>query len=68
LDARIDITKITMLLKNHRPFGMYLSPHLMFHWDNNGRFGLTAKVGPCLPFFGNVQDTRANIKDQAEDD
>jgi len=62
LDARID-TKDYYATQKSSTFGMYLSPHLMFHWDNNKRFGLTAKVGPCLPFFGKP-DTRASIKDQ----
>lgn len=62
LDARID-TKDYYATQKSSTFGMYLSPHLLFHWDNNKRFGLTAKVGPCLPFFGKP-DTRAYIKDQ----
>jgi|JI10StandDraft_1071094.scaffolds.fasta_scaffold86012_2 hypothetical protein len=62
LDAKIDITNYYATQKTST-FAMYLSPHVVFHWDNGGRFGLTAKVGPCLPFFGNVQ-ARANIKDK----
>lgn len=62
LDARID-TKDYYATQKSSTFGMYLSPHLLFHWDNGGRFGLTAKVGPCLPFFGSP-DTRAYIFDQ----
>jgi hypothetical protein len=61
LDAKIDITNYYATQKTST-FAMYLSPHVVFHWDNDKRFGLTAKLGPCLPFFGNV-DTRAYIKD-----
>lgn len=62
LDAKIDITNYYATQKTST-FAMYLSPHAVFHWDNDKRFGLTAKVGPCLPFFGNVQ-TRAYIMDK----
>lgn len=62
LDAKIDITNYYATQKT-ATFAMYLSPHAVFHWDNNKRFGLTAKVGPCLPFFGNVQN-RAYILDK----
>jgi len=62
LDAKIDITNYYATQKTST-FAMYLSPHAVFHWDNNKRFGLTAKLGPCLPFFGNVY-SRAYIKDQ----
>ncbi len=62
LDARIDITNYYATQKSST-FGMYLSPHMVFHWDNNKRFGLTAKLGPCLPFFGKP-DTRAYILDK----
>lgn len=62
LDARIDIPTYYATQKS-ATFGMYLSTHLVMRWDNGKRFGVFAKVGPLLPFFG-APDTRAYIHDQ----
>jgi hypothetical protein len=33
-------------------FAAYLNPHLVMHWDNNKRFGITGKAGLCIPIGG----------------
>lgn len=33
-------------------FAMYINPHLVMHWDNNKRFGITGKAGLCMPIGG----------------
>jgi hypothetical protein len=60
LDARIN-TDVTLPNGNRaayyaeqytKIFAMYVSPHLVMHWDNNKRFGITGKAGLCLPIGG----------------
>ena len=31
---------------------IYINPHLVMHWDNGKRFGITGKAGLCLPIGG----------------
>lgn len=62
LDAKIDLDTYYASQKTGT-FAMYVSPHAVFHWDNNKRFGVTGRVGVVLPIFGNVI-TRAYIDDK----
>jgi hypothetical protein len=44
--------------------GIYINPHLVMHWDNKKRFGITGKAGLCLP-IGGVPVSRAHIIDRS---
>lgn len=43
---------------------IYLNPHLVMHWDNGKRFGVTGKAGLCMP-MGGTPVTRAKIIDKS---
>jgi len=71
LDARIN-TKSTSFLgtssyyatQKTATMAIYVSPHLVMHWDNNKRFGITGKIGMVAPIFGNAI-SRAHIDDNS---
>lgn len=72
LDARINTTSVlgggktaSYYAEEYSSiFGVYVSPHLVMHWDNNRRFGITGKAGLCLPIAG-VPISEAKIIDQS---
>lgn len=43
---------------------MYINPHLVMHWDNNKRFGITGKAGLCMP-IGGTPVSRAKVIDHS---
>ena len=43
---------------------IYLNPHLVMHWDNGKRFGITGKAGLCMP-MGGSPTTKAKIIDHS---
>ncbi len=43
---------------------IYLNPHLVMHWDNGKRFGMTGKAGLCMP-IGGSPITKAKIIDHS---
>lgn len=43
---------------------IYINPHLVMHWDNNKRFGITGKAGLCMPIGGSPV-TKAKIIDES---
>ena len=43
---------------------IYINPHLVMHWDNNKRFGITGKAGLCMPIGGSPV-TKARIIDES---
>lgn len=43
---------------------IYLNPHLVMHWDNGKRFGITGKAGLCMP-IGGSPITKAKIVDHS---
>ncbi len=43
---------------------IYLNPHLVMHWDNGKRFGVTGKAGLCMP-IGGTPVTKAKIIDHS---
>lgn len=43
---------------------IYLNPHLVMHWDNGKRFGITGKAGLCMP-IGGVPISKAKIVDHS---
>lgn len=43
---------------------IYINPHLVMHWDNNKRFGITGKAGLCLP-IGGVPVSKAKVIDHS---
>lgn len=63
LDARQDINGYYAIQETGTT-AMYFAAHLVSHWDNGKKFGITGKVGPLLPFYGNVISD-AVIKDKS---
>lgn len=61
LGAKIDLPTYYATQKTGT-FGIYISPHLVMHWDNGKRFGITGKAGLVLPIFGKTE-SRAYILD-----
>jgi hypothetical protein len=45
-------------------FAMYINPHLVMHWDNKKRFGMTGKAGLCMP-IGGTPITKAKVIDHS---
>ncbi|MDB5229119.1 MAG: hypothetical protein JWN78_3312 [Bacteroidota bacterium] len=45
-------------------FAVYINPHLVMHWDNGKRFGITGKAGLCLP-IGGAPVSRAKVIDHS---
>ncbi|MFN8260447.1 MAG: hypothetical protein U0X41_05840 [Chitinophagales bacterium] len=43
---------------------IYINPHLVMHWDNGKRFGVTGKAGLCMP-IGGTPVTKAKIIDHS---
>ena len=43
---------------------IYINPHLVMHWDNGKRFGITGKAGLCLPIGGSPV-SRAKVIDHS---
>lgn len=43
---------------------IYLNPHLVMHWDNEKRFGITGKAGLCMP-IGGTPISRAKVIDHS---
>jgi len=43
---------------------IYLNPHLVMHWDDGKRFGITGKAGLCMP-IGGTPVTKAKIIDNS---
>ncbi|HPH87589.1 MAG TPA: hypothetical protein PKV76_03915 [Chitinophagales bacterium] len=43
---------------------IYINQHLVMHWDNNKRFGITGKAGLCMPIGGSPV-TKAKIIDES---
>ncbi len=43
---------------------IYLNPHLVMHWDNGKRFGITGKAGLCMP-IGGSPISRAKVIDHS---
>lgn len=62
LDAKIDLETYYATQKTGT-FGIYVSPHLVMHWDNGKRFGVTGRAGVVAPIFGNCF-SRAYINDK----
>lgn len=63
LDARQDINGY-FATQETGVTALYFAAHLVSHWDNGKKFGITGKVGPLLPFFGEVISD-AVIKDKS---
>lgn len=62
LDARQDVNGYYAIQETGTT-AMYFAPHLISHWDNGKKFGVTGKVGPLLPFFGEIISD-ATIRDK----
>jgi hypothetical protein len=45
-------------------FAVYINPHLVMHWDNNKRFGITGKAGLCIP-IGGAPVSKAKVIDHS---
>lgn len=43
---------------------IYINPHLVMHWDNGKRFGITGKAGLCMP-IGGTPVSKAKIIDHS---
>ncbi len=73
LDARIN-TDVTLSNGNKASYfaeeytkikpAIYINPHLVMHWDNGKRFGITGKAGLCLP-IGGAPVSRAKVIDHS---
>ncbi|MFN8267334.1 MAG: hypothetical protein U0T31_04960 [Chitinophagales bacterium] len=73
LDARINTTvdlgggkMASYFAEQHTKImpAIYINPHLVMHWDNGKRFGITGKAGLCMP-LGGTPVTRAKIIDHS---
>jgi hypothetical protein len=71
-DARIN-TNVTLSNGNKasyfaeeytKIFAVYINPHLVMHWDNEKRFGITGKAGLCIP-IGGAPVSKARIIDHS---
>lgn len=63
LDSRIDIAGY-FASQYTTTNALYFSPHLVFKWDNEKKFGITGKVGLVVPFYGKTV-SRATIYDKS---
>lgn len=63
LDARIDVPGYFASQYTKTDAAMYLAPHLVMKWKGDKRFGVTARTGVLLPFYGKTL-SRVNIRDR----
>lgn len=73
LDARINTTvdlgggkTASYYAEEHTKImpAIYINPHLVMHWDNGKRFGITGKAGLCMP-IGGTPVSKAKIIDHS---
>lgn len=62
LNARIDIPGY-FASQYTGTDALYLAPHLVMRWRGQKKFGVTARTGILLPFYGNTV-SRINIRDK----
>jgi hypothetical protein len=63
LDARIDVPGYFASQYTQTDAAMYIAPHLVMKWRGEKRFGITARTGLLLPFYGKTI-SRVNVRDR----
>lgn len=63
LDARIDVPGYFASQYTQTDAAMYMAPHLVMKWKGDKKFGVTARTGLLLPFYGKTI-SRVNIRDR----
>ena len=63
LDARIDVPGYFASQYTQTNAAMYMAPHLVMKWKGEKRFGITARTGLLLPFYGQTI-SRVNVRDR----